>query len=428
MMYRWLLIKLLSFLSVFNYAIAIEGQIREPQVSHNDIEQICIYLKDNLWERRDASDAAMTLLVPLEYAYLAEDKVLQKCFSAYVARMQAYQPTKKEDVSVLSWLEHLHLISRYVVLSKDYKFLPWLKEEFITYWAEQDAWIWAREPFKGISQRLEWKLNTPRETLSKSYYNVIFDEDYFALTLGVDLYGIFNQQSALGDCSQCLEAKNIFLQVFSERLTWFDGNRWLIDVGAWAEHPDWGYAAYLKEPKSNEGTILPKRVVSEIAVDSSHAVRFPSWLRSAELAFNGKDREYIRRLRKGLEAQLLEKVIVKDTVFPVPILRNYMSGHNGYYRYGYASQQGYFYGYPPYALSGTFAYGGWSLLGQGISDYYLQLSNAYPLSDEVLQIYSDSSTRTIHPLLKDGWQNGLLETIAKMAVYVSRGIYKRELN
>lgn len=106
--------------------------------------------------------------------------------------------------------------------------------------------------------------------------------------------------------------------------------------------------------------------------------------------------------------------------FPVPVLNNFMSGHNGYYRYGYSTQTGYFKGYPPYALSGTFAYGYWALLGDELNPYYQKLANAYPLSQEVLHIYQDSSTREQHPLLQNGWTNGLLETIAKMAVYVSK--------
>ena len=102
----------------------------------------------------------------------------------------------------------------------------------------------------------------------------------------------------------------------------------------------------------------------------------------------------------------------------IPILNNYMCGHNGYYRWKYSTHKNS--GYGPYKLSGTFGFGWWSLLkNEKISDYYLLLYNAYPLNEANAAIYEAITSRERHPIVKNSDLNGLKQQIALMATFLA---------
>lgn len=228
------------------------------------------------------------------------------------------------------------------------------------------------------------------------------------------MYGLYSRAGQLDQCPECIEAKELFLKVFTERVEWY-GEGWLIDVGRWSDHRDHAYASYYREPISFEGELLSKRPRNNAVADSSHAFRYPSWLRSAQLAFDEKG-SLIDDLQAGLKYQFLNKILVPSQG-SVPTLNNFMDGHNGWYRYNYSSHEGALNGYGPYALSGSFSLGWWSLLGgEEIAHEYERLIRAFPLNSAELQLYSGSSTRERHPLIKDGWENGIMINISRMSL------------
>lgn len=378
-------------------------------------ETLCAYMDDPLWSKINAYDAAHVLMVPLEYAFFRNDAELKQCFSDYFSRLQKNSGNYLKELGALTWLQHLHLVSRYAVLANDIDLANWLKAEFGAVWRKNDAWLWGRSPFEGIAARVEWKLNTDGKELDKSYYNVIFDEDYFALALGIDLYGIFSRLGKVDQCYECLEAKDFFLRVFKERVTWI-GDRWLIDVNYWRDHPDFAFSGYFVEPIDNDGNLLPREVATRVTIDSSHAHRYPSWLRSADLALEGEDKAYVNRLQEGLRTQFNEYILSGSTADGMPLLNNFMDGGNGYFRYNYLTHSGARKGYSPFGLSGTLSFGWWALLGgEKISQVYVKLSNSFPLSPAQRHVYDDPSTRERHPVMADRFDNSVLYSISLMA-------------
>lgn len=387
----------------------------------------CDYLSDPLWSKRDAYDAAHVLLIPLEHAFAFNDVPLKACFSGYVDRVQQAVRNHDIDLGRLAWLQHLHLVSRYLVLAGDVDSAGWVAAQFNRFWSTESAWLWGMEPFTGIRDRIVWKLNESDESLARSYYNVVFDEDYFALSLGVDLYGLYSVAGRLEECGNgCVEARELFLRVFSERTEW-RGDGWLIDVGRWDDHRDFAHAQYYRPPLSSEGGALPIQPRRGGVIDSSHAHRYPSWLRSAQLALR-KDEGFIKSLIRGLSHQF-STVILEADQGRIPILNNYMDGHNGWYRWDYPTHTGVHKGYGPYALSGTFSLGWWSLLGdERIAEQYARLAQSFPLSEAELQLYKGSSTRERHPLIDAAWSNGLMADIALRAAELAREINQAQIS
>jgi len=111
----------------------------------------------------------------------------------------------------------------------------------------------------------------------------------------------------------------------------------------------------------------------------------------------------------------LNIVIDHNVNIGVPVLKNFMCGHNGYYRWNYQThEEGT--GYGPYQLSGTFTLGWWSLLGgTDLADLYDGLAHAYSLNKAQMDLYRDLSTRERHPVVAYGYINGVRRAIAMMA-------------
>jgi hypothetical protein len=122
---------------------------------------------------------------------------------------------------------------------------------------------------------------------------------------------------------------------------------------------------------------------------------------------------------KRLRWQLLNIIIDNHQNMGVPILNNYMCGHNGYYRYNYDGSGSK--GHGPYELSGTFSLGWWSLLGgEEIAVHYQNLSNAYPLSDALMPFFKDLSLSADFPLSDTTQTNGMRQNLARMSAVVAK--------
>jgi hypothetical protein len=400
---------------------SVHSALASPVARHPADELICGLLADDLWVSRDAYDATHYLLIPLEYAYLTGDLELQRCFTAYMARLSEAVAADLVELDALAWLQHLHLVARYVRHSGDLRPYKWICREFVHQWREADAWHWGRRPFTGMAERIEWKLATDSSQLASSFHDALIDEDFFVLALGTDLHGLQSLHHDLPRCPGCDEAARLFLAVFEHRVVW-QGDRWLIDVGRWTDHPTHAFAGYHRRPVGLDGADLPPARRAGQVTDSSHGSRFPSWIRSLALALGEHDRENLLRLRDGLRNQFLRVILAPDQG-RVPMLHNYMDGHNGWYRWQYATHQGAHSGYGPYALSGAFACGWWALLGgPEVAGQYRRLLEAFPLGHAELLLYADSSTREVHPTIRSGWTNGLMSRLAEMSVVVAERV------
>jgi hypothetical protein len=181
---------------------------------------------------------------------------------------------------------------------------------------------------------------------------------------------------------------------------------WVFQEGFWCDHPTFAYAGYLVKPEWQDAK--PFRI-KNIQQDSSHAHRWPLWLTQLESVCEVGD------YKKRLKWQLLNVVIDSRQNIGVPVLKNYMSGHNGFYRWNYQTHEKGT-GYGPYQLSGTFGLGWWSLLGgKRISELYQTLAESYPLNQAQLSLYKDLSTRDRHELVEREHHNGFKKIIAEMA-------------
>lgn len=120
-------------------AIATD-QFEGPIVSREDVmgpgitEFWCNYLADPLWSERNAYDVAHMLMIPFEYSFSFDTLTLKGFFSGYVDWFEKAVKADKVDLGRLNWLQHLHLVARYLVLEDDVDAAGWVLDEFNRYW------------------------------------------------------------------------------------------------------------------------------------------------------------------------------------------------------------------------------------------------------------------------------------------------------
>lgn len=154
---------------------------------------VFLYLQDKLWENINIYDAGHYLMVPLHAAFLLGKEEWQRQFSDHFKKFMNH----KENISGVNRLNKLHyyyLISRFIVLAKDYnkeELIPenladFLYGEIMNIWYLEPAWQWGREPFPNMEERIKWKLDNKNTKLS--YYRAIIDEELFTFAIAADLY------------------------------------------------------------------------------------------------------------------------------------------------------------------------------------------------------------------------------------------------
>ena len=182
--------------------------------------------------------------------------------------------------------------------------------------------------YPNMKARINAKLNWDPTVKALSYYKAIVDQELFLFAIASDLRYVADRystgkftlnKSKLGEIiGQCY-------QVFDQRLQ--KGEGFIFDMGVWDDHPDHAYAGYT-------GTKYPtkKCPVKNGSWDSSHFTRFPYLLRSYRDAYTRHtDKwEYYNNLLYRLSVQFMTSVLI-DTA-KLPLLANYMSGTNGWYR------------------------------------------------------------------------------------------------
>jgi hypothetical protein len=352
------------------------------------VNPIAAALQQNLWTKRDAYDAAHVLMVPLHFAYVKEDSELIGEFRRFVNRF--LDDKHREPLGLLTELQFSYLLSRFVVLETYRKQCSPLARRGSVHLTARlvealrsPAWQWGRPAFTSMFERLKWKL-IQSET-KPSYLKAIIDEELFAMAIAADL------SSSLPVCGlavpeelrQALDLAEIVFRQEGESTPY----GWVFQPGVWRDHPDYQYAGNMDLRKD-----LEKKVVAGIGVDSSHSARLPLWLRSLQCAAPASKRDLYGGIVDQLKGQLMHVVIETPTEkFPGVRLRNFMTGHNGVYRYGYRTigEGG---GYEPYGLSFTFNLGWWAFLGEAMAPLYRQQANMLPFADRVIQLYTQPRT------------------------------------
>ena len=417
------------FSSIPSYA----QTLRQKEVSELDSlwnRSVATYLRDSLWLKRDLYDAGHFLMIPLHSSFKINNKTWKTEFSNHFERFT--DNSKHIDDVTLNKLHYYYLISQFIVLSKQNDEYPELSnklfhllyKEINNLWNHEKAWQWThpkwrKVPFSSMRERIYWKLDN--EIIEKNtFHNAIIDAELFTIAIAADLKFYLHlskkENSILLDdivkTGVYIYKKRVVWS--QEKSSWFNNVKaWVFQPGVWYNHRDYKYAGnsiLQKEltPKLKEG----------IAEDTSHSHRTALWLKSLENAYisNKKNKHYFAALIRGLEKQFIENVLVAPNAsYPYYRTNNYMDGHNGVYRYNYATlgENG---GYGAYELTGTFYIGWWSFLGtKRIKKVYKHIGKSYPLDDHLIELIQSKSGRIKNPIVEDKNTNGLIELISKLS-------------
>lgn len=421
-----LILVVLLFISLIGLLFIFSSK-DEKNTDHNNINElwsstIMLYLKNDLWQKEEAYDAGHFLMVPMHAAFKVNKKEWLMQFDEHFERFidSGANMIKTEDAR-LTYLHYYFLLSRYIVLSAENEhgenqrldiIANFLYDEINKIWLEAPAWQWDSEPFNGgMRERIMWKLKNTNTT--QSYYRAIIDEEMFTFCIAADLKKYYSYKkeryNLLDDISK------VAFHVFESESNFDNKGHWLFQKGVWADHQDYLYSGYTKQANIKN---QPKQVYN-IAEDSSHFHRFPLWITVLRDSFSKDSVEYsyYQKALLGLEKQLFDFVLTYSGKYNGYLLTNFMDGNNGVYRWDYLTNEEN--GYGPFELSGTFTIGWWTFLNTNrIKQVYLDISNTFPLNEELVEIYTGPNTsRARNPLtaLPDCYSNGFIELITKLA-------------
>jgi hypothetical protein len=406
-----------------------EGQIERvesrlepppPTLPSGDVlwgRTVSVRLQKPQWERKSTYDAGHFLMVPLHYAFGAEDDRKIQEFRDHFQRMVAawtdnpmifsstllgstgaeklmqlqqhqQDPKPTELTSLLNDVHYLYLASQFLALeqARNPEAGPGRLEQLLLALTEH---IWTQRPVKGYTRGfaclrdlVAWRLDSPPGT--RNYYRGIPDDQLFVMAIAGDLARVLDLRRAprppfldaiLGEAGRVFDHR--------ERRA-PDG--WLFDAGAWSDHPEYVYAGHTVK---REGlTPLP---VEQIPWDTSHSHRFPLWLRSlrdahaiGSPAWQAFDLSLVRLAR-----QFVTRVMVTPaTGHPYYRFNNYMDGSNGLYRWNTGSFQNRDNGYGPFELGNAFFFGWWGLLpAPQVHEAYVHLARSWPPPEAALKEY-----------------------------------------
>ena len=371
------------------------------------------YIKDELWNDLNSYDAGHTLLVPMFYAFYEDDNDKKNEFHDLFNRYADYLKdiNYEYDFWDLNHMQFNFLASNYINLCVQYNETSRIPNELLDYLYDESF-------FYCQLARKKYKIK------EKTNYNVLvaIERDFGLEKPIADLYQfqcmIILNLKQFSDCG-CYElseerekiANNIIellYTIYTDRVYFTNGNKWLMSVGAFDDNEDYAYMSY----DSIEENMYPS-VQENTTWDTSHFARVPIFLRIMKRAnIENQERvEYYDRLITGLKEQFLENVIVlPDKENEYYRTTNYMDGRNGLYRYNYKTQKDT--AYLPYQLSGTLCLGWWCFLGDELNQTYKKIYETFPLNDKALEIYVGPNTtrqRNFYVEWPNYFENGFAE-------------------
>jgi hypothetical protein len=335
----------------------------------------------NLWEENFIYDAGHFLMIPMHYAFSEHYQLGIKEFEAHFTR---FLINYKEDPKAndKARLHYYYLLSQYINLMQFNgiknnnlpKIESFLEQQLEDYWNKREAWHWSSHKFKGMKERLIWKLDAPLETDEKKFYRFIFDDEKFMFAIAADLYSFKKHQNRPIN-NTIKEILDFGYTTFKRKIQFQKDGSWLMQPGVLSDHPDYQYAGY--NVKSRHIAAQPVQNQSE---DSSHSFRYALWLKSMNRAFveiDSSKANYFLRLEKGLAQHFIKNILKKPTKdVPYYHLTNFMDGTNGLYCWKNTDSSQDFNGYGPNELSFSLVVGWWSFLESN------QINKAYSQIDK----------------------------------------------
>ena len=351
------------------------------EVSQDDWNKtVSPLLKRNLWKKETAYDSSHYLMVPLHAAFWLEKKECVQDFHDHFRRFVNDTDQLPSGLTGrLNRLQYLFFASRYLVLAQEStpkELIEILLSEVRTFWMEEPAWQWRRNPFPGgIKERLSWKLS--KKSVEPSYLRAVVDEELFLIGIAANIQ-TFLRKNKISSPLYVNEILAMAKKIFVDEISWNESGGWILQPGVWTDHPDYVFAG-----NSVVSDDIRRKPVLKISWDSSHSHRLPLILFSLSGSVDCRtdDFYFYKKLTEGLQKQFLEKVLVPpDESFKFYRTNNYMDGSNGIYRYSYNSEIKGF-AYSAFALSGTPLIGWWAFLFDfRISEIYKNyLSNIEPM-------------------------------------------------
>ena len=381
-------------------------------------ETISRVLQEPLWIERDIYDTGHSLMVPMHYSFKLKDDVYIKEFSYQFSSFMEYIKDNEDEFNSknkLSNLHYLYLASWFSLLCsyKDREDLvPVGLNEFIEKYTVNfyNTFPGSWGGFNNIPEELDKILEGQGKINNgKSYNRAIVDSEMFTLAIMNNMYAISKiTKIKTPNIEKLKEARDYAYKIFKSEVKFNEKGGFVFQPGALREHKDYWYAGYTEIDGEVE-----KKLVEDIGQDSSHFHRMPLFLQSFLVAQDNKENiEYFKGLVEGLKIQLLEVVLQEPTKeIPYYRLKNYMSGDNGYFRYGYNEKNK---GYGPYELSRTFLMGWWAFLNKAeVTQIYEYTKDKFPLDDIGKDVYKDSVTvREQNPAYKSEEIEELWSTLA----------------
>lgn len=352
-------------------------------------------LKQTVTSSGQAQNVGITMMVPLHAAFKLRDPQWEHSFADHFSRFAADPSSLPGPIpaNTLARLYYLYLASQFIVLAKEsgqQDMIPanlpvQVMNEVLRVWVRTPAWQFGGTTFRGgARERVLWKLD--HRKVEKSYYRVIIDEEFYVFAIAADLKAYGGSPAQKKDWDPTLnDVLLIAHRVFSQEVVPQPEGGWLLQPGAWSDHPEYQFAG---NPDIRSG--MRPAPVPGIGEDTSHTLRLPLWLTSLMKANppGSPDYRFYEDLRSGLEKQFFNRVLVRPSAgLPCYRMNNFMDGHNGVYRWEYGSL-GKNNGYGPYQVSGALVLGWWTFLDSDqIRGVYRDMASEFPWPKQCLDAY-----------------------------------------
>jgi len=415
---KYIFFILLTFMTLSCSEETVEVETQHQVITELWEQNVEGLLLESLWLQRDKYDSSSILMMPMIWVFKTEDVNKIKEISEFFSQVNTYYHETLTE-SRISNTQFQYFISQYLILKYKYnglndtelELLDKVQQWTVSFWNDP-AWLWGREPFDSMNERINWKLAELNP--EHSYDRAIFDEELFLLATAANLQQIDSITLTEKQEYSFSQIKEIIWLMLSQEiklsLDTSSSNHFNFQKGVWTEYRDYAYAG---QSEIIDG--MSKAKIHDIATDSSHMHRWPVWLKSFKQMFLHDENklQLIMKLEMALALQFNNYVYVKsDNIFPAPRMNNFFDGRNGVYRYLYETQGDS--GYGPYQLSGTLAVGWYGALlsADSFAKDILKMLNQGQLPAHVISTYvGPNTTRDKHPLFKwpDYFNNGLAE-------------------
>jgi len=234
-----------------------------------------------------------------------------------------------------------------------------------------------------------------------SYSGAITAQETIVLAVANDLK-TYSQHVFKKEIPILEEIHSAAYQLYAKAGFFDESENWLLQPGVLSQHADYRYAGNTRIPShphcQSPDSLAPEcnlgvNAVEGIGMDVSHFLaKWPVLIQSFldASAPGTKEERLFSGIRSGIERQFFARVLDYDaSTNRMLLLKNYMDGTNGVYRWNY-SARGKNWGIPPWGLSCTPFYSAMILLNTNrIANLYSQLYSALPYSEDELDRLGD---------------------------------------